>query len=70
LVFDLNLRNDKGDEDFIMRSRPIYDLKKIKKVMQIVQWNNRVMGQMTAKSVEVEKHNFSKWEDLDIDWKK
>lgn len=69
LVFDMNLKNNKDDKDFILKSDPIYDLKKIKKIMRIVEWNNRIMGQMVGKAVEVEKHNFSKWEDLEIDWR-
>ena len=69
LIFDMSLRNDKSEKEFILRSEPIYDLKKIKKIMQIVPYTNRMMGQMAGKVVEVEKHNFSKWEELDMDWK-
>ena len=37
--------------------------------MRVVQWQNRIFGYQIGKVITIEKHNFDKWEDLDIDWK-
>ena len=68
LVFNIGLR-DNTDEEFILKSQPMYDMKKIKKTTRVVAWQNRMLGQFVGKVITIEKHNFDKWEDLDIDWK-
>lgn len=66
LVFDASLKGDKS-EGYVLRGEPIWDMKKIKRAAQSVEWQNRVLGSV-GKTIKIEKHNFTKWEELPIDW--
>lgn len=70
LFFNISLTNKKPiDNDYILKSQPIWDMKKIRMVMKIVGWQNTLWGKTIGKVIEVEKHNFTKWEELPIEWK-
>lgn len=67
LVFDASLRNDKS-EGYVLKGEPIWDMKKIKNIVRGIQFQNNVLRRNAGKVVEIEKHNFTKWEELPIDW--
>lgn len=67
LVFDASLKNDKED-GYVLKGEPIWDMKKIKFVVKKIQYQNNILGRNAGKVVEIEKHNFTKWEELPIDW--
>jgi hypothetical protein len=57
-------------KEIILKSEPIWNMKEIHWVTQTVTMRNRVLGQMAGVVIEYEKHNFTKWEELPIEWKK
>ena len=67
LVFDASLKNDKA-EGYVLRGEPIWDMKKIKRTVKLIQYQNNMFRMQIGKRVEIEKHNFTKWEELPIDW--
>lgn len=67
LVFDASLKSDKS-EGFLLKGEPIWEMKKIKRVVRSIQYQNNIFGMQIGKRVEIEKHNFTKWEELPIDW--
>lgn len=67
LVFDASLKNDKSN-GYVLKGEPIWDMKQIKNVVRKIQYQNIVLGRNVNKIVEIEKHNFTKWEELPIDW--
>ena len=67
LVFDASLKGDKS-EGYVLRGEPIWDMKKIKKTVRSIQYQNNIFGGQIGRIVQIEKHNFTKWEDLPIDW--
>jgi hypothetical protein len=69
LMFDISLSEKSKGDEYILKSQPIWDMKKIKIIMQRVQWQNNIWGRQIGKVIQVEKHNFTKWEDLPINWK-